>query len=109
MRAMAEVLVTVLLVGCMMAAVVVAGEQACDGPYQGRKPKHEEFVAVLLNYQAWLKSDDRKPDDERRANLCRADLEAFDLQGANLNDANLQGADLSGAQLQGAILHRAKL
>ena len=75
MRPLSRSLSVVLLVGCLVATVAVAGEQECDGPYKGRTLTPEELVAVLRSHQAWLESGE-KPDDERKANLCRADLTA---------------------------------
>ena len=108
MRMIAEIVIPVLIVGCLIASVVVAREQDCDGPYKGRRPTPEELATVLRNHQPWLESG-TKPDEMRRANLCRADLSRADLQGVNLSYANLQGADLSRADLQGANLSRADL
>ena len=56
MRAIEEFVLPVLLVGCLVAAVAVAGEQECDGPYKDRTLTPEELVAVLRNHQAWLES-----------------------------------------------------
>src|SRR5262245_14436024 len=80
----------VLLVGCLGMAVAMAGEPACDGPYQGRTLTPEELATVLHNHEAWIRSG-RKPDDERKANLCQASLFNANLQWADLSDANLQG------------------
>jgi Pentapeptide repeats (8 copies) len=97
-----------LLVGCLIAAVVVAGEQECDGPYKGRRPTPEELETILRNHQASLYSG-RETNDTQRANLCQAALRGADLQGAKLGGANLQGADLSEANLLEADLSWANL
>jgi Pentapeptide repeats (8 copies) len=113
MRPLSNGLSVVLVVGCFVAAVVVAGEQEgivepCEGPYKGRTPTPEELQTILRNHQAWLESG-RKPDDERQANLCQADLSGANLQEALLFWANLQGARLLWANLQGAFLSEATL
>ena len=128
MRTMAEMVMPVLLVGCLMAAVGVAGEPEgsppppppppsapppkpiveCNGPYKGRRPTLEQLAIVLRDHQAWLKAR-RNPQDGRRANLCQADLRDANLQGARLDPADLQGVLLNGAQLQGALLTTANL
>jgi uncharacterized protein YjbI with pentapeptide repeats len=106
-------LAVAFLVGCLIAAVAVAGEPegsvtSCGGPYANRKPTPEEIATVLRNHQAWLGSD-RKRDDERRANLCQAHLDQANLQEARLVQANLQEAVLSRANLQKADLSGANL
>jgi hypothetical protein len=118
-----------LLVGCLIAAVVVAGEQECDGPYKRRRPTPEELETILRNHQAWWLNSGKEPNDTQRANFCQAALRGADLQGAflleahleraflfmahlqgaKLGGANLQGADLRGANLQGANLFGAHL
>jgi len=98
----------VLLAGCLMAAVVVAGAQDCDGPYKDRSPTPEDLAAVLRNHQTWLESGGAQ-DDVQRANLCQANLPVANLQGANLRGADLQGANLGVADLQGANLGGANL
>jgi hypothetical protein len=108
MRPIPRCFVAVVLVGCFVTAVAVAGELGCDGSYKGRTLSPEELATVLHNHQAWLASD-RKWDDERRANLCqanlfRAKLLTANLEEANLSWANLQGANLTRANLQGAYL-----
>jgi hypothetical protein len=107
MRPMAEVFIPVLLIGCFVAAVAVAGEQkgagaSCGGPYANRTPTPKDLVTILRNHQPWLESGKRS-DAKRRANLCRAVLIEANLQGAYLNLAHLQGADLGGAELGGAV------
>jgi hypothetical protein len=97
-----QMLRLVLLVGCLDIAVAMAGEEACDGPYKGRRLTPEELATVLRNHEAWLKSA-KIPNDERRANLCQADLFEANFQGADLLVANLQGADLAMANLAKAI------
>jgi hypothetical protein len=126
MRPMAEVLIPVLLVGCLIAAAVIAGEQ--EGSvnqylYNDRTPTPEELTAILRNHQEWLESGP-KPNNEGRpdlsqtnfqraylvdANLQQATLYNAQLQGANLDDANLEETDLIKAQLQGASLDDADL
>jgi Pentapeptide repeats (8 copies) len=123
MRPICRSLSVVLLAGCFVTAVAVAGERRCEGPYKGLRLTPEELATVLRNHQAWLKSK-REPTDERRANLCQADLQkarldganlqksslhGSNLQEANLTKANLQGASLAGANLQGASLAGANL
>ena len=119
MRPIRKSFVAVALVGYIVAAVVVAEEIECDGPFKGSTPTPEELVIVLRNHEAWLKSG-AKSDDTRRANLCHAmlvatNLSKADLRGANLQgavlwwDANLQEADLSGANLQKASIHWTEL
>jgi hypothetical protein len=128
-----------LLVGCLIAAVVVAGGQECDGPYKGRRPIPEELETILRNHRAWWLNSGKEPNDTQRANFCQAALRGADLeraflveadleraflfmanlqeanlwkaklQGANLVEANLRGADLRGANLQRANLFGANL
>jgi Pentapeptide repeats (8 copies) len=98
MRPMAEVLISMLLVGYLIAAVAMAGEQeraiySCGGPYANRTPTSEELTTVLSDHRAWLDSG-CKPEGGRRAKLCQANL-----QGAILFNANFQGADLAEAYL----------
>jgi uncharacterized protein YjbI with pentapeptide repeats len=110
---MAEIVMPVLLVGCLMAAVVVAGELEgflappppqraieCNGRYKNREPTREELDTVLRHHQEWLKTE-TKPNEEQRANLCQAVLIEADLR-----EVKLQGADLRGAHLQGPICMR---
>jgi Pentapeptide repeats (8 copies) len=113
MRPMAEVFIPVLLIGCLVAAVAVAGEQEgavalCGGPYANRTPTPEEFATVLRNHQVWLEAKG-EPNDVRRANLCGARLINAHIQKALLAGAHLQEAILVKANLQGARLHRAHL
>jgi hypothetical protein len=105
---MAEVLIPVLLVGCLVTSVAIAGEQggtvaSCEGPYVKRMPTPEELTMVLDNHRGWVESGE-KPDDQRRANLCQANLAE-----ASLVEANLQGASLVEANLQKANLYKANL
>ncbi len=119
MRPMEEVLIPILLVGCLVAAVAVAGEQEgtvawCIGPYAKRQPTPEELATVLRNHEEWVKDGRRKVNDPRRANLCQASLDGANLQQTNLQkaylrEAHLQKADLDLAGLQGAHLQRANL
>jgi uncharacterized protein YjbI with pentapeptide repeats len=97
------VLSPALLGGCLVVAVAMAGEQACDGPYKDRTLSPEELMTVLRNHQAWRASGER-PNDSRRANLCRAILDGADLEGAELPRADLRQARLSEAKLQRALL-----
>jgi hypothetical protein len=116
---MEEVLIPILLVGCLVAAVAVAGEQEgtvawCIGPYAKRQPTPEELATVLRNHEEWVKDGRRKVNDPRRANLCQASLDGANLQQTNLQkaylrEAHLQKADLDLADLQGAHLQRANL
>jgi Pentapeptide repeats (8 copies) len=114
MRSISDSLSVALLVGCLVMAVAVAGEQEglvdppCEGPYKGRTPTPEELETVLRHHQAWLMAGG-EPNDERRADLCQAHLRRAHLQGAHLQGAHLQGADLQGADLQGADLFEAAL
>jgi len=108
MRLILKRFVAVVLVGCFVTVIAVAGEQECDGPYKGRMPTSKELATVLRNHQEWLGTG-AKPNDERRANLCQADLRWADLQRAYLREADLQRAYLHDADLQGAYLHDTKL
>jgi uncharacterized protein YjbI with pentapeptide repeats len=121
MRPICRSLSVVLLAGCFVTAVAVAGERRCEGPYKGLRLTPGELATVLRNHQAWLKSK-REPTDERRANLCQADLQKARLDGANLQGAgmvvpalyraaifNLQNAHMAGANLQEANLTKANL
>jgi hypothetical protein len=108
-----KVLSVVLLVGCLVTAVAVAGELECKGPYKDRMLTPEELATVLDNHQAWLGSG-RERDDKRRANLCQANLEKArlvrtNLQGASLDGASLQEAELSNINLRGTRLFRVNL
>jgi hypothetical protein len=47
MRAQADAFIPVLLVGCFVAAVAVAGERECEGPYKGRMLTPEELATAL--------------------------------------------------------------
>ncbi len=117
MRLIPKHFVAVVLVGCFVMAIAVAGELECEGPYRGRTLTPEELATVLRNHQAWLASG-RERDDKRRANLCQANLQkvrlvktnlqgaaldAAKLQGAHLVEANLQEANLVEVNLQGAV------
>jgi hypothetical protein len=102
MQPMAEGLIPILVVGCFVAIVAVAGELECEGPHKGRTLTSETLATVLRNHQVWLKAGG-EPNDERRANLCQADLHGANLQEVILQDPKLQGADLTGVNLQGAI------
>jgi hypothetical protein len=118
MRPIPKCVVAVVIVGCFVAVVVVAGEQECDGPYKGRTLTPEELATVLRNHRAWMEAGGA-PDDTRRAHLCQANLLGGNLQGVLLPQADLQqallvGADLQRAELietnlQGAVLSRANL
>ena len=113
MRLLSESFSVALLVGCLTAAVAMAGERegsvfSCNSPYKNRRPTPEGLATVLRNHQAWLESD-RKRDNERRANLCQAELEEANLQAADLPRANLQAANLQDANLQAADLRMANL
>jgi hypothetical protein len=108
-----KLLSLVLLVGCLDMAVAIAGELACDGPYQGRGLTPEELATVLHNHQAWLGSG-REQDDKRRANLCQANLQKARLVRANLQEARLDGvnfqeAELPSINLRGTLLYRVNL
>jgi uncharacterized protein YjbI with pentapeptide repeats len=63
-----------------------------------------ERTDKIALWNAWRKTNERKPVDLTGANLGWAWLE-----GANLREARLQGANLSGARLEGANLNRALL
>lgn len=108
MRPILDIVSVMLLVGCCVAALAVAGEQECDGLYKGRQPTPEELENVLRHHLAWVESGG-KPDDTRNANLCQAILVAANLQKASLVAANLQEANLSYANLEWANLLKANL
>jgi hypothetical protein len=113
MRPVPQCFVAVVLVGCFVTAVAVAGELGCEGPYRDRRPTAEELATVLRNHQAWREAGER-PNDERKANLCQADLRRANLWWAGLSKARLTGANLQGAyltrtNLQGAVLADANL
>ena len=112
MRPLSRSLSVALLVGCLVAAVAVAEEQECDGPYKGRALSPEELATVLRNHEAWVEVYLRTtylawPEsaialhDQPRPNLCQADLQEANLRGANLLGANLLGANLRGPTCRG--------
>jgi hypothetical protein len=108
---MAEVLIPVLLVGCLIAAAVIAGEQegsANQYLYNDRTPTPEELTAILRNHQEWLESGP-KPNNEGRPDLSQANFQRAYLVNANLQRAYLYKAQLQGAYLMGANLQRAYL
>jgi Pentapeptide repeats (8 copies) len=106
---MMEIVIPVLLVGYLMAAVVVAGEQECDGPYKGRKPPLGAVERGTNLCQAILEGAELFDTNLSGANLQGARLTQAELSGANLEEANLQGAILFKANLQGARLDQANL
>jgi hypothetical protein len=118
MRPIPQRFVAAVLVGCLVTAVAVAGEQessegSCEGPYKDHTLTPEELAGVLSNHWAWQWFGGGI-DDARRANLCQANLAEANLVGANLKGAslvevNLQGARLVGANLQNVNLHKANL
>jgi uncharacterized protein YjbI with pentapeptide repeats len=120
MRPMPEVFIPILLVGCLVVIVAVAGEQGCEGPYKGRTPTPEELATLLHNHERYSQAPIMTPGRSKwKANLCEADLSKAnlekallswaDLRGARLWEVNLQRAGLVGANLQGALLGRANL
>jgi Pentapeptide repeats (8 copies) len=102
MRPLSKSLSVALLVGCLVTAVAVAGEQECDGPYKGRTLTPKDLATVLRNHLAWRGSEG-EPHDTWRANRCQAKLNKANLQEAILAEANLQGANLAGANLANAV------
>ena len=108
MRPIPKSIIAVVLVGCFVAAVALAGERECEGPYKGRALTPEELATVLRNHQAWLASGSKRAD-VRRANLCQADLREARLSWADLSKADLRGADLLMADLREAELWEANL
>jgi hypothetical protein len=117
---------TVVLLGCCITGVAVAGARKieCNGPYKGSTPTPREIETVLRDHQEWLKSGGGqrvKPCHEelqkaglRYTNLQQADLQYADLQGADLRwadfrEADLRWADLRGTDLRCADLRRANL
>jgi hypothetical protein len=120
MRLIPERFTVVVLIGCVITAVAVAGEEegaiaSCGGPYANRWPTPEELATVVLpNHQEWLEDKGRKLNDTRRANLCQAflgwaNLQKANLRGADLRGADLKEADLKEADLRGGTLARANL
>jgi hypothetical protein len=109
MRPIPESIVVVVLVGCLVTAVAVAGELGCEGRYKGHKsPPPKELETVLRKHGAWLEAG-ATPNDKRRADLSQRDLVGAKLQGEVLSWVNLQGAHLWGADLRGACLWGADL
>jgi Pentapeptide repeats (8 copies) len=108
MRPLSKSLSVALLVGCLVTAVAVAGEQECDGPYKGRTLTPKDLATVLRNHLAWRGSEG-EPHDTWRANRCQAKLNKANLQEAILAEANLQGASLQQANLQEVSLYEANL
>jgi Pentapeptide repeats (8 copies) len=113
MRPIARSWSVALLVGCLIAAVAVAGGQEnsvslCEGLYKDRWLTPDDLATVLSNHRAWLHSK-REPNDTRKANLCQARLSGANLQRADLLEANLQETELIEANLQEARLFGANL
>jgi hypothetical protein len=103
--------ITAMCLGLLLLVASAArGQEACSGPYKGRRVSSEELADVLAAHQKWL----GKEPGGRQANLCGAILHGVtlpwvDLIGAALQEAALQGADLQRANLLGVDLRRATL
>jgi uncharacterized protein YjbI with pentapeptide repeats len=92
----------------LAATTQAFAQEACDGPFKGKKPTPEQLAEVLANHRAWIEAKG-PAGDERRARLCEADLSRVVLSGAVLIFADLSGADLSKAVLRRASLRSANL
>jgi hypothetical protein len=82
----------------LLVATPARSQEACSGPYKGRRVSPEELADVLAAHQKWL----GKESGGRQANLWGANLHRASLHGADLQWANLQEADLTEADLYDA-------